>query len=345
MQPSIRTHATRILGLAVALALLVACVAQAQPSAVTESTETTSNTETAAAQSETGAKTELRVGYQRGGELWNLLKAQGTLEKRFPDVTVTWSLFSAGPPLLEALNTGSVDIGAVGETPPIFAQAAGAPLAYVAQQAGSGAGSGIIVPENSPITTPEELRGKKIAFANGSSAHLLLIRALEKLGLQYGDIEPVLLNPPEARAAFEGGSVDAWVVWNPFLEGAIQELNARVLVDGVDVSPTKSYVIAASAFLEQHPEIITGIIEELRTAYEWSLEHQDEYAALLEQETEIPAAIWLGSFDRDTPELLYMDQETVDYQQKVADVFYNLELIPEKLTIQDVVWFGDQASQ
>lgn len=319
----------------IVLLFVAACTPVAQVAAP-------SNTSDTAASSN---PVEIRIGYQRGGEYWNLLKAQGTLEKRFgPNVKVTWALFPAGPPLLEALNAGAIDIGSVGETPPIFAQAAGAPLLYVAQQAGSGAGSAIIVPENSPLQSVTELKGKKVAFTKASSAHLLTIRALEKNGLQYSDIEPALLAPPDARAAFQGGSVDAWTIWNPFLEAAIQELNARILIDGADVSPTKGYVIAAHSFVEQQQDKVLAIIEELRAAQAWSVEHTEEFAALLEKETEIPAAVWIGAFDRELPELLFIDEETVAYQQKVADVFLELELIPEKLDIASVTWYGDKVA-
>ena len=297
----------------------------------------------AAAQGDTAAApapVELRIGYQRGGA-WTILKAQGTLEKRFgPDVTVTWTLFPAGPPLLEAMNAGSLDIGATGETPPIFAQAAGTPLVYVAAQSGSGAGSGILVPADSPLQAPTELKGKKVAFTKASSAHLLLIKALEKQGLQYSDIEPVFLAPPEARAAFQSGSIDAWVVWNPFRESAVQELNARELISGGDVSPTKGYILAADTYTAAHPDLITAIIEELQVAQIWAKANVAEYAAILEKETEVPAAVWVASFDQDATEYALMTPETVAYQQEVANIFYNLQLIPEALTIDQVVWYG-----
>lgn len=289
---------------------------------------------------------EIHIGYQRGGEYWNLLKAQGTLEKRFgPNVKVTWSLFPAGPPLLEALNAGAVDIGAVGETPPIFAQAAGAPLLYVAQQAGSGAGSAVIVPADSPLKKPEDLKGKKIAFTKASSAHLLTIRALEKYGLKYSDITPALLAPPDARAAFQGGSVDAWTIWNPFLESAKQELKARILIDGADVGPTKGYVIASRSFVEKQTDKVLAIIEELQKAQDWSATHLDEYAALLEKETQVPASVWKGAFDRELPKLLFLDEQTADAQQKVADIFYDLKLIPDKIDVKSVIWYGDKVGK
>lgn len=345
----------RLSGLAtlLLLAILIAACAPAGDSTApkgaagsnAQTSTTVSNTTTVSGTtaSTSGGVTEVRIGYQRGGEYWNLLKAQGTLEKRFgPNVKVTWSLFPAGPPLLEALNAGAVDIGAVGETPPIFAQAAGAPLLYVAQQSGSGAGSAVIVPADSPLKKPEDLKGKKIAFTKASSAHLLTIRALEKYGLQYSDITPALLAPPDARAAFQGGSVDAWTIWNPFLESAKQELKARILIDGADVAPTKGYVIASRSFVEKQTDKVLAIIEELQKAQDWSATHLDEYATLLEKETQVPASVWKGAFDRELPKLLFLDEQTADAQQKVADIFYDLKLIPDKIDVKSVIWYGDK---
>ncbi|MCX6049575.1 MAG: aliphatic sulfonate ABC transporter substrate-binding protein [Chloroflexi bacterium] len=340
-----------------ALMLIVTLLAACAPAAAnptsgasttssTTASSTVSNTTTVSdtSASTSGEVAELRIGYQRGGEYWNLLKAEGTLEKLFgPNVKITWSLFAAGPPMLEALNAGAIDIGEVGETPPIFAQAAGAPLLYVAQEASSGAGSAILVPDGSPIKSLADLKGKKVAFTKASSAHLLLIRALEKNGLKYSDIEPALLAPPDARAAFEGGSVDAWVIWNPFFEAAVQELKAQILIDGADVSPTRSYVIAAKPFVEKNPNKVLAIIDELKKSQVWAKDHVDEYAALLEKETQLSAAVWKGAFNRERPELQLLDDQTAVDQQKVADIFFDLQLIPEKLDIKSVIWEGNKA--
>lgn len=333
-----KPHFQRWLGLLlIMMVLLAACApATAQTAPGVQSGGNTNPTGVTAP----AAKTEVRIGYQRGGA-WTVLKAQSTLEERFgPDVTVTWTLFAAGPQLLEALNAGGIDLGPTGETPPIFAQAAGTPLVYVATQSGSGDGSGILVPQDSPLQTPQDLVGKKIVFQKASSSHLLLIKALEKHGLNYGDIEPVFLAPPEARAAFENGSIDAWVVWNPFREAAIQELNARELINGGDVAPTRGYILAKDTYAAQHPEIITAIVEELQKVQEWSRDHVEEYAAILEKETEIPAAVWVASFSRETTDYSLMDEAAVTHQQGVADIFFDLELIPEPLQIDQAVWYG-----
>ena len=81
------------------------------------------------------ASETLRIGYQKYGTL-TLLKARGDLDKRLAaqGIAVQWTEFPAGPQLLEGLNVGAIDFGTVGEAPPIFAQAAGAPIVYVAHE-------------------------------------------------------------------------------------------------------------------------------------------------------------------------------------------------------------------
>jgi sulfonate transport system substrate-binding protein len=284
----------------------------------------------------------LRVGYQKNGVLL-LLKNQKTLEKRFgSSVNVSWTLFPAGPPLLEAMNSGTIDIGSTGETPPIFAEAAGTPLLYVATTLGSGAGQGIIVPQNSPIRTIADLKGKKVAFNKASSAHLMIVRALEANGLQYSDVEPVFLAPADARAAFQGGSVDAWVIWDPFYAAAQQELHARVLVDGQNLAQTRSYYLASDSFTKAHPDILRGMIQELQTATTWTKQHPDDYAKILSDETGVDIAVWKQTLQTDPPNVTFIDESTITYQQKVADTFLRLALIPKKLDVRQVSWNGAQ---
>ncbi len=284
--------------------------------------------------------TEIHIGYQAGG-VWSLLKVNGTLEKAFgPEVKVSWSLFLSGPPLLEAMNAGSIDIGATGDTPPIFAQAAGTPLVYVAQLSGSGAGEAILVPGDSPLKTVADLKGKKVAFTKTSAAHLMLVRALQKFGLQYADITPVFLAPPDARAAFQGGSIDAWVIWDPFRASAIKDLNARALIEGQDVSPSKSFVEASKTFVDAYPDAVKTIVQELQTATVWERANKDQYAQIVGKETGLDPAIILSTLQADIPDYLWIDDDAVAYQQRVADIFFNLALIPDKLNIKDVVWIG-----
>ena len=148
----------------------------------------------------------LRIGYQKYGTLV-LLKAKGTLEKRLAEqgVEVQWTEFPGGPQLLEGLNVGSIDFGVTGETPPVFAQAAGADLLYVAYEPPAPTSEAILVPKDSPIKSVKDLKGKKVVLNKGSNVHYLLVRALEDAGLKYSDIQTIFLPPADARAAFERG--------------------------------------------------------------------------------------------------------------------------------------------
>ena len=180
----------------------------------------------------------VRIGFQKYGKLV-LLKSKGTLEGKLKPLgyKVAWTEFPAGPQLLEALNVGAIDFGNTGEAPPIFAQAAGAPLVYVAHEPPAPAGEAILVAKDSPIQSVADLKGKKVALNKGSNVHYLLVKALEKAGVKYSEIEPVFLAPADARAAFERGSVQAWAIWDPFQAAAEAATGARTLADGCRQSP------------------------------------------------------------------------------------------------------------
>ncbi len=175
----------------------------------------------------------VRIGFQKYGKLV-LLKSKGTLEEKLKAAgyKVVWTEFPSGPPLLEALNVGAIDFGNTGEAPPIFAQAAGAPIQYVAFEPPAPKGEAILVPRGSKLTSVADLRGKKVALNKGSNVHYLLVKALEKAGVKYSEIEAVFLAPADARAAFERGAVDAWVIWDPFQAAAEAATGARTLADG-----------------------------------------------------------------------------------------------------------------
>ncbi|PTT82082.1 sulfonate ABC transporter substrate-binding protein, partial [Pelomonas sp. HMWF004] len=160
--------------------------------------------------------TTLRIGFQKSASLLTLQKSTGSLEKRLAPlgVSVKWVEFPAGPQLLEGLNVGAVDVGFVGEAPPIFAQAAGAKFVYIGFDPAAPEAEAIVVPKDSAIKSVAELKGKKVALNKGSNVHYLLVKALEQAGLKYTDIQPVFLPPADARAAFERGAVDAWVIWD-----------------------------------------------------------------------------------------------------------------------------------
>ena len=212
----------------------------------------------------------LRIGYQKG---WlSVLKNRGTLEKRLAPLgaSVTWAEFSAGPVQLEALNVGSIDFGNVGEAPPIFAQAAGAPLVYASAGNPNFKAEAVVVPSGSPIRSVADLKGRRIAYNKGSNVHYFLVKLLEKHGLQYGDVQSVFLPPADARAAFEKGAVDAWVIWDPFLAAAEKTLGARVLANGEGVVKNRQYYFSSREFATHHLDLLRIAIEEVNQIERWA---------------------------------------------------------------------------
>jgi sulfonate transport system substrate-binding protein len=213
----------------------------------------------------------VRIGHQKF-DPFTLVKAKGNLEGRLRPLgaTVEWTEFQAGPPLLEALNVGSIDIGRTGDAPPVIAQAANAPLVYIGGSAPKDRSSAVLVKPNSPIQTIADLRGKKVAFAKGSSANYLIVRVLESAGLTLNDIESVYLSPADARSAFEQDNVDAWAIWDPFYAAAQKQVNARVLRDSEGLVANRDFYLASNSFVTENADLIRAIEEETKSVADWA---------------------------------------------------------------------------
>ncbi|WP_373896796.1 sulfonate ABC transporter substrate-binding protein [uncultured Massilia sp.] len=283
-----------------------------------------------------GGLREVRIGYQKYGTL-TLLKGRGTLEKRLAaqDVSVRWTEFPAGPALLEGLNVGSIDFGTVGEAPPIFAQAAGADLVYVGNEPPSPASEAIVVPQGSPLRGLAELKGRKVALNKGSNVHYLLVKALEKAGVGYGQIQPVYLPPAEARAAFERGAVDAWAIWDPFLAAAQTQVGARVLADGTGLVANHQFYLAARSFALQHGDVVRILVDELAQVDAWGKAHPREVAAILAGQTGLPLEAVALAASRYAYGVRPVTPDVLAAQQKIADAFHGLKLIPRPIAVRD----------
>jgi len=282
------------------------------------------------------APKEVRIGYQKYGTL-TLLKGRGTLEKRLAEknITVKWTEFPAGPQLLEGLNVGSIDFGTVGEAPPIFAQAAGANLVYVGNEPPSPGSEAVVVPKGSALRSLADLKGKKIALNKGSNVHFLLVKALEKAGIAYADIQPVYLPPADARAAFERGAVDAWVIWDPFLAAAEKQLGARVLVDGKGLVANHQFYLASRGFAQQNPELVRIVVDELARVDEWGRTHPQEVAVILSAQTGLSNDVVALAGQRYSYGVKPVTPEVLKAQQDIADAFHKLKLIPKPIVVRD----------
>ncbi|MDH0142484.1 aliphatic sulfonate ABC transporter substrate-binding protein [Aquipseudomonas alcaligenes] len=293
------------------------------------------------------ADTPLRIGYQKSSTLISLLKSQGNLEQALADqdIRVSWHEFASGQPLLEALNVGNIDLSAdVADTVPVFAQAAGAQLAYFARETPSPAAQAILVRDGSPLRNLADLKGKKVAVTKAAGAHYLLIAALAKAGLKFSDIQPAYLTPADGRAAFENGKVDAWVIWEPFLSAAQRQLPTRTLEGSQGLASYQRYYLTSSRFAAAHPQVLQTVYRELAEAGDWLRANPAEAARIL-------GPLW-GNLDpaiveqangRRSYQVRPVQPDGLGEQQKIADAFFAEGLLPRAVDTRAVATWQPEA--
>ncbi|XXX72271.1 sulfonate ABC transporter substrate-binding protein [Sorangium sp. So ce134] len=278
----------------------------------------------------------VRLGYQKIGTPYLLKDRADRLKKALEakNARAEWVEFPAGPPLLEAMRAGAVDVGHVGETPPVFAQAGGVPFVYVATDPPAPKAEAIVVPKGSPITSVAGLKGKRVAVNRGSNVHYLLVRAVERAGLTLDDLQVSFLAPADARSAFESGQVDAWVIWDPFLAAA-ELAGARVLQSGEGLVDNHLFYVVRREFAEKQPELLRTVLEEYRVLSDWEREHTEEVAQILAASSGVAYEAFLIAQRRRSFGLLPITPEILQKQQDIADTLHKLAIIPRGVRVED----------
>ena len=276
----------------------------------------------------------LRVGHQKGW--FNILKGRGTLEQKLAPlgVKVTWVEFNAGPVQLEALNVGAIDFGDVGEAPPIFAQANGTPLVYAGATQPRPKLEALLIPQGSPIKTVADLKGKRVAFNKGSNVQYFLAKLLEKNGLKYTDVQTIFLSPPDARAAFEKGAIDAWLIWDPFLAAAQKQLNAQILADATGVVNNRGYYFTSRDYATNNTDVLKIALQEIDGIEKWVAKNKDAAAAELSKVLGLDKSITELYLSRTPFGIVPVNADILAEQQKIADTFYDLKLLPKPLNLR-----------
>lgn len=287
------------------------------------------------------AAEELKIGYQKTG-LPVIARQQGVIEKALEakGVKVSWVEFTAGPPLVEALNVGSINVGWTGDAPPIFGQAAGSAIVYVAALPSNGKGEAIFTKPESGIKSVADLKGKKVGVGKGTSAHNLLVAAIEKNGLKFSDIDVVYLSPADAAAAFASDKIDAWAVWDPFYAIAETRYKPVTLARASEVLNVSTYFLANRDYAKSHADTINITLDALGEAAKWSAANRDKVAAALHEVTGVPLEAQTLAANRSEFGISKIDDKIIASQQETADRFYRLGLIPKQISIKDAVWSG-----
>ncbi|WP_322104494.1 sulfonate ABC transporter substrate-binding protein [Paraburkholderia sp. J41] len=282
---------------------------------------------------------QFRIGYQKAASTLVLLKANGTLEQRLAPqgIKVSWTEFPAGPQLLEGLNVGAIDFGYVGEAPPVFAQAAGADFVYTAYELPTPHAEGVVVAKHSPVRTVAELKGKKVGFNRGSDVHWFIVALLQKNGLSITDIQPVYLAPADARAALQSGAIDAWAIWDPFLAAVEAQDGARLIADASGVASHHQFFLSQREFAEKRKDALAVALDELGKTGQWVRANTAAAAAKLAPIQGLDAATIETGLKHYAHEYRPIDAAVIAQQQKIADTFYDLKIIPRRVVAKEAV--------
>jgi sulfonate transport system substrate-binding protein len=238
-----KKRATLTLAAALASAALVTTMATAGGAGA--SSLSTRHTRAAAA---IPPGTVLRVGEQ----LKNLSTALelGHQNQNFP-YQVQYSEFVGGPPMLQAFEGGSLDVGFIQSTPLIFAQAANQHVTAVAGWASAGSAYAVVsAPGQHSIKSWAGLKGKRVAFQAGTALESALLEGLKTAGLSLHDITPVNLPTTQIAAALQGGSADAAIEVEPLLSAYLQaNPTAQVIARPAAVTEKSDFIVATSSAL------------------------------------------------------------------------------------------------
>jgi sulfonate transport system substrate-binding protein len=257
------------------------------------------------------------------------LKAAG---QDAPPYKIEWSSFTSGPPMLEALAADAIDIGGVGDAPPIFAAAGGAKIKVVLATKTPQVNQGVIVKGDSAISDVAGLKGKKVAVAKGSSANWILLKALQDNGLTVSDVDVAYLQPTDAQQAFTNGSVDAWVVWDPFASLA-ESQGGRLIISGDQLGiPGLGFQVASDKALGDPAKqaAIRDYLQRVRAAQAWQRDHKEAWATTYSQLTKLPPELTAKLLQVDSQPTA-IDAAVIHAQQAEADAFFAAGLIPNRV--------------
>lgn len=284
----------------------------------------------------------VKMAFQKNGVML-VAQTRGSLVEPLNAKGITpieWVEFPAGPPLLEAMAVGAVDIGLTGDTPPIFSQVAGAPMKYVAQVRLSGKAGGVITPKNSGVQTLKDLKGKKLCYTRGSSAHNSAVVALQSAGLSLDDVESINLSPADAAAAFAQGGIDGWVIWDPYYTLAIRDQGARKLTGLDELGGGASFLLANAKFVESRPDDLKAILTAIANEGLWCAANTDEVADITAKAAGLELELLKDTMKRTDFKVEPLSDDVLAAQQANVDRFVELKIIPKSVKIADAAWRG-----
>ena len=286
------------------------------------------------------SKPTLVVGQQESGII-SLVKDSGALNGA--SYNVKWAVFPFGPPEVQAVAAGQVDIGTdIGDVPPINGAATESGfkvIGAIVPPSFKQAGNYLILPKGSTIKKLTDLKGKQVGVPFGSSAHGFLLNAVQSVGLSPTTVKFVNLPPAALQAAFNGGKVDAIAIWNP--QAAVDlENGASVLLAGrPPLDPDVGFTVGNEKDLNDAAKrkLLVDLLERLARAYAWGDAHPAQWIKDVQKETGVDAKTATIVVQNGKDYIQYVTPTILASEQKLADTFYKAKQITKPVNVSAIV--------
>lgn len=262
----------------------------------------------------------LNVGDQKGGTE-ALLRASGALDDL--PYEINFSTFTSGPPQIEAATAGKIDFAITGNTPPIFGAASNAKVKVVSAYDGGGYGDQLLVHADAPIQRVEDLRGKSIAVAKGSSARGHTLVQLERARLNVSDVKLVFLQPADALSAFTQRRVDVWAIWDPYTAQAETDLSVRSIATATGITNGAGFGVASDAALAdpKRNTALSDLLQRYAKAVRWANDNRERWAQRYGEEVGLAPAVASLAQGRSLRLPTDLSGKLIASEQEMADLF------------------------
>jgi sulfonate transport system substrate-binding protein len=294
------------------------------------------------------AQRTIRVGVHPSNPSLFALRRRGILEETLEPLgaSVEWTDYPSGLETVGLLKEDRIDVGGTGATPPLTLQAEGVGVVYIAASDPRPAHGKLVVRKDSEIDSVADLRGRKVALAQGSYQTILLAVALDQADLKFDDVERVDTATADAksdsargRTLLEAGEVDAWIGGDPDLLAAERAGTVRELVPTETVMSNRSVWFGSLAFAQQNPDLIDAFVAALQKVDAWIEKNPAEAGAFFAEHTpgELGAAEWEQALSRRPWGPRHIGEGFIAEQQRAADLLARQGIIAREIDIRDAV--------
>lgn len=287
---------------------------------------------------EVPAGTKLVVADQSQA-LQTILKISGEQDKL--PFQIEYANFTGGPAILEAFRAGAADAAIVGDVPPIHAQAAGQDVPIIAAYQASGLAIRLATAPGKQVNTLADLKGKKIAYAEGTAQQAVVLRALTRAGLKTDDVQLIRLQLAEFLDAARTGQVDVAPLSEPTLSRLLRTPGTSVVPEAASegIYPGLAYLYARRAVVRDPAKAAASraLAAAFVRAYQWSNTHPDELVQKYYVDSQkLTAEEGKRIFDaRGTLTFPHLDQRLIDRQQATVDAIAATGQLPKKVRAAD----------